>query len=446
MLYPLMAWLLDDMIMDYSFVTGESVSVEVSKGETVYAGGKLISHKGKIQASTSVDKSRISELWKQKNSGKTQPLEGQIKRIARYFLASVLIVSVASGFAWLFIDGSKALFVSISVLIVACPCALALSLPFTVGNASRLLGRNGFYIKDARILPILGKIKSIVFDKTGTITSRDAFDTGEDVEGHDLDLLYSSVSMSGHPKSKVMAENLKKLSPRLLEPSEFSEIPGRGIEARFGEDLVLVGSASFVEESDNSGKVWVKINGKAVCAYDPGSALREGVEKMVHSLEHFDLSILSGDNDKDLELMLKAGFEEDRIWFDHDPVMKKKFIEEQKSKGDLVLMVGDGLNDTGALQASDFGIAVADNIYGYLPKCDAILEGRSVPKLSKILKLGTRINTVLKLCFALSISYNLIGLYFAVTGQLSPLIAAILMPLSSISVVVLTSVLLRRMR
>lgn len=148
--------------------------------------------------------------------------------------------------------------------------------------------------------------------------------------------------------------------------------------------------------------------------------------------------LLSGDNSSQQE-QFSPYFEEGTLRFEQTPQQKLDFIKKLQSNGLQVVMVGDGLNDAGALQKSDFGIALTDDVSSFTPACDAILDGQSLQQLNKLINFAQSSITIIKLSFVLSLMYNVIGLGFAVAGQLSPLVAAILMPLSSISIMLFTT-------
>jgi Cu+-exporting ATPase len=167
--------------------------------------------------------------------------------------------------------------------------------------------------------------------------------------------------------------------------------------------------------------------------------MRQGIEKMIEGLSNYQLHILSGDNEKDKETLIKFFPKNTQMLFNQSPNSKSTYIENLKEKGKHVLMIGDGLNDAGALGKADVGIAVSEDIFRFTPSSDAILDASTLNQLPKFLSISNYAKTVLKTCLSFSISYNLIGLSFAVSGTMTPLVAAILMPISSITVVGLST-------
>ena len=439
---------LESATIDYSFVTGESEEIHVKKDDAIYVGGKIVGRPFRYRTNKQIDKDRLRDIWKADSTKKHNPIEKSIRVFSAYFLKTVLLTALLSATLWMFIDADKALFVGISVLIVACPCALALSLPFTVGNASRLLARSKFYVKDPTQIPILGKITAVVFDKTGTITVK------SDQNGRDLDLpepliseVYSAAALSGHPKSVAIKELLEAYDPALKVVDHFDQVIGKGTETRIGDHTIRIGTRQFAlyDDAENDFTTTVSINRKMLFSYEPQSMVRPDLETTIKQIsESHPVFLLSGDSTRDKNLMHSIGIPPENTHFNQLPEQKQAFIADLKKQGYTVLMIGDGLNDIGALNESDFGIAVSDNIYGFIPQCDAILESEALAKVDNFIRVGKRASKVLKLCFGISVMYNLIGLYFAITGQLSPLIAAVLMPISSVSIVLITRLLMRR--
>ena len=156
--------------------------------------------------------------------------------------------------------------------------------------------------------------------------------------------------------------------------------------------------------------------------------------------QNFELHLLSGDNSKEQEKITKLFPNIKQVFFNQSPQDKIDYINALKTDNKKVLMVGDGLNDAGALQAADAGIAISEDVYAFSPACDGILEASEFSVLDKIILFSQKSLTIVKWSFALSFLYNLVGMYFAVQGKLSPVVAAILMPLSSISIVVFVTI------
>ena len=224
---------------------------------------------------------------------------------------------------------------------------------------------------------------------------------------------------------------------------EFQEHTGKGIEGKYNQHSIKVGSASYVGESKANAlmntSVYVSADEDIKGRFVFKNTYREGISQIFDELSSdLELGILSGDNDGEKEQLQKVLPEKTKMLFDQRPEDKLEYIKNLQEKH-KVLMVGDGLNDAGALAQSDVGLAVSENINVFSPACDGILDASKLQKLPKFIKLSKRSMSVIKMSFLLSLCYNVVGLYFAITGQLQPVIAAILMPLSSISIVVFTT-------
>jgi Cu+-exporting ATPase len=306
-----------------------------------------------------------------------------------------------------------------------------------------MLGRAKFYIKNSTVIERLGEIDTIIFDKTGTIThgARLKFQ-GKKLSPEEEQMIKHLASNSTHPLSKKISEG-RSIKENILV-SEYEEFPGKGIRGYVNGVYLIMGSEYFVTgsktSSAGSSRVFIRINEELKGFYSIENIYRHGILDLVKKLRSgFNVMLLSGDNDAEKE-NLKTVFGEEALHFDQKPEDKSGFIRNLQQKGHKVLMIGDGLNDTGALLHSDVGIAVSDNTNNFSPSCDAILQGNSFVKLYSIISYAKSGKKIIYASFILSILYNIVGLYFAVQGTLSPVIAAILMPVSSISIVLLTTI------
>ena len=305
----------------------------------------------------------------------------------------------------------------------------------------RLLGKKLFYLKNVRVIDRIQRVDEIVFDKTGTITDHKNI-TATMVSGeptaHELYLIKSGVFQSNHPLSKAIFASLD--GDFTTELSAFDELPGQGVIAQIGEDKIRLGSAAFIYDDNNSEKrhsVIVEINGSVCAQFEIKHSLRQGVERLVSTLgKSYSVSILSGDNDREKERLQSFFPEEATMVFNQTPMDKLNYIKSRQEQGHKVLMIGDGLNDAGALMQSDVGIVISEDSNNFTPACDAILGAKSFESLLDYLTFLKDARWIIIGAFGLALLYNVIGLYFAVRGELSPVVAAILMPVSSISVVI----------
>ncbi|MFT5749650.1 MAG: Cu+-exporting ATPase, partial [Ancylomarina sp.] len=437
-----------EALIDYSFVTGESRSVSKPIGDHLFAGGKQVGGAIEMCIEKEVVQSRLTQLWNQSEDKEIyfSKLNSLIDQISKYFTLIVIAIGALAGFYWMLNDTTKAVFAFTSVLIVACPCALALSSPFALGNTMRMLGRLGIYLKGADIVEALSGIDTIVFDKTGTITQADAVSVkydGETLNEEDYNAVKSLVRHSSHVLSTILYDHLRNYEAKKVD--HFKEMVSLGLTGKIEGREVKIGSASFVLDSkaenlSGSTEVYVSIDGNVKGRFILSNQYRTGLNELITSLSStYELHVLSGDNDAEKSNLAKIFPKNSSLLFNQSPKDKLEYIQNLKGGGKNILMIGDGLNDAGALKVSDVGISIADDIYHFSPACDAILESSKFQDLKRFLSISKKGMWVVKLSFLLSFAYNLFGLFFAVQGILSPIVAALLMPISSISVVAFAS-------
>ena len=436
--------------IDYSFVTGESNPIHKQKGDFIYAGGKLLGQRIELKVEKESNRSHLTQLWndikttKKKTSGFLYQ-----NKLSIYFLSILLIIAAISAGVWVFIDLTRVTQIVVAILIVACPCALALSAPFTFGNVMRLLGRKGLYLKNTAVIEKLNTITDIVFDKTGTLTNganQHIEFVGDNLTNPQFDALYCLANSSTHPLSRSIVQYLRSKKIVSNYPIHgFTEISGKGISGSINACAIRIGNAEFTNQKEldsNETSTFILIqNGENISKgrFVFTSELRDGIEDLMHKLSGYNLHVLSGDRDKDKVLLEQIFPKNSRLLFEQTPKNKLDYIDGLKKIGKHVLMVGDGLNDAGALGIADVGIAVSEDVFRFTPSSDAIIEATKLWQLDKLLLLSNFSQTVLKICLAFSLTYNLIGLSFAISGNLTPLIAAILMPISSITVVIIST-------
>lgn len=436
--------------IDYSFVSGENIPLLKRKGELVYAGGKQLGGSLEMEVIRPVEQSYITQLWNNdvfaREKNKDQSF---IHPWSRYFTLVLLLIAGSAALYWEVNDVSRIWPAVTASLIVACPCSLLLSATFTYGNMLRHFGSNQLYLKNASVIESLAGVNTLVFDKTGTLThSADAtvIYEGENLNLEDVSRIYSLVKESVHPLSRILAQELIKVYP--VEPREvqnFKETAGNGIEGIVAGRKIKLGSRRFVKNNYTNypaasvGEVFFSFEGKCRGVFKISNRYRQGIREMIQSFasKKFSLHVLSGDNDAERQNLLSLLGSKTKIRFQQTPQDKLNYVQalQQTDSDTRVLMLGDGLNDAGALRQSNVGIAVCENTSQFTPACDAILDSSRVHLLHRFIRYARSGKKIIAWSFALSILYNIVGLSFAVQGTLSPLIAAILMPASSISIV-----------
>ncbi|WP_055436871.1 heavy metal translocating P-type ATPase [Lacinutrix algicola] len=439
-------------LIDYSFVTGEAEPITKQSGEHLFAGGRQQAGSIEVEVLKPVEQSYLTQLWSNEifNKNNQSSFQSLTDSISRRFTLSLLLIAIIATTVWLFIDVSIALNVFTAVLIVACPCAIALAAPFTLGNLLRIFGRHKLYIKNSSVIEQMSHINMVVFDKTGTLTTSTKNTIsyeGITLTKEEESLLTSTLRASNHPLSRSLYAILDKNNIQTLD--DFKEDVGQGITGVINKQKIKVGSFNYVEKDakikntqiQQRTAIHISKDNEYKGCYVFYNEYRDGVKDVFNSLSKtVNIVILSGDNEGEKEHLKTILPKHATLLFNQKPEDKLNYIKQQQQNGKTVLMIGDGLNDAGALAQSNVGISISENVNIFSPACDGILDASKFKDITSFLSLSRKGVTIIKYAFIFSLVYNLIGLGFAVTGHLKPVVAAILMPLSSISIVVFTTI------
>ncbi len=449
--------------VDYSFVTGEAEPVSCRAGDRLYAGGRAVGGSLEVEIVKPVSQSYLTSLWNHATFAKDHrdPRDTLTNRYSRRFTPAVVGIALAALAGWLLVgEGTRALKAFTAVLIVACPCALALAAPFSLGTAHRLLGRRGFFLKNPQVVERLARLDTVVLDKTGTLTlaggggvqwlGRDAVELAPAERA----AVRALAAQSTHPYAVRLRQFLETDpadgqgddgSPPAVEAVE--EIPGGGLRGRVAGREYRLGSRAWligegVEAPDlelpAGSAVHLAVAGEHRGAFVLSGAVRPGVAELIAELRPLArLCLLSGDNDKERGLFAAVFGPEAELRFNQSPLDKLEFVAGLRAAGRRVMMVGDGLNDAGALREADVGVAVVEEVGTFAPASDLIAAATELPRLGRVVQFARRVERVVKLNFVVSALYNVVGVNIAAAGVLSPVICAILMPLSSATVVTL---------
>ncbi|MDX1315762.1 MAG: HAD-IC family P-type ATPase, partial [Eudoraea sp.] len=315
-----------------------------------------------------------------------------------------------------------------------------------LGNLLRIFGNRKFYLKDTDAIEQLAKVDTAIFDKTGTLTKSNKEQVSYEgivLSEEEKSLLVNTLRASNHPLSRSLYNLLSDHD--IITLDEYEEIQGKGVSAKADDQHIKIGSAAFVgkNQEEDTGKtvVHVSTNETYKGCFVFRNEYREGMSELFRELaKRMDVAVLSGDNEGERSRLQQLLPKLTPLFFNQKPEEKLEFVKSLQEQGKKVMMVGDGLNDAGALAQSEVGIALSENVNVFSPACDGILDAAKFEELDSYIKASQKAMGIIKWSFVFSFIYNVAGLYFAVTGQLEPVIAAILMPLSSISVVGFTTV------
>lgn len=431
--------------VDYSFITGESAPVYLKQHSEVLAGVKWLSAPAYFRVKKLFSQHKFIDFWKNNHSKKDLNHHTHIDLKGKIFLYAMIVIATSiSGYWVLESSFSYGVYIFTCLMVAACPCVLAISTPVVNGMITRWFSKFGLFLKDARSIYELSQIDTIVFDKTGTLSKSQSGTVeyqGVELDANQKIWLKSALKSSTHPYSQIIYKNILAEE---LQITSFKEMLGQGIQVEVNNNLVRVGKISFVKRLDyivshlqhEGSQVWVSINNQVLGCFTIHSEWRENIDHLKEDLasNHLAVHVLSGDNEKDAEKLNQIFEGKARLNFNQTPESKHDYIEKLQSSNHNVLMVGDGLNDALALKKSNFSISVIENGSRFFPACDGVVKAENFKLIGKFITLSKKANLVINCCFYFSVFYNVVGIYLAANGYLTPLKAAILMPLNSLTV------------
>jgi Cu+-exporting ATPase len=438
-----------EALIDNSFITGESRLISKKNGDILCAGGRQKGGIIKIEVIKTVEQSQLTSLWSNKAFKKSGLyLDTIVNNCSYYFTICILTIALFTSIYWYYVN-KQHLFQSVcAVLIVACPCALAISTPFTLGNIISIFARKGFYIRDIHSIERIAKIDVLVFDKTGTLTENKGnkihFFKGRKIKKNHINALKILFKNSKHPLSIELFNYLNyNCQYPMQNIRNFKEFPGFGLQAIINGSFYKAGSSIYLDipklPISNRTQVFISKNGKFLGFFAFKHRYRSFLNALFKKLTYYKISILSGDNNSDRFYLKSFLPKNSDVFFCQTPKQKLNYIYDLQQKGKKVMMFGDGLNDAGAIKQSDVGVSVYDG-NNFFPECDVFIKAKEINNIYILLKFSNFGVKMVKLACFISVLYNIIGLYFAVSGRLQPVVASILMPVSSISVVLFSSV------
>lgn len=447
--------------VDESLLTGESEPRRVSVGETVSAGTINLSANLRVRAVNTGQSTRLAQLVREMElaSARRAPVVLLADRLSARFVAVALSLAVVTFMVWWSAGVGVAIDRAVSLLIVTCPCALGLATPLAAGAALGKAAKQGLLVKGMNFLELMATPGLVVFDKTGTLTAGKLSLVDAENLSNVGALVRAVEACSAHPIAKALVAALSddtKYSTQQLVVADVNETLGRGIEATVvGPDQIAhhvqIGSKSYVERCGVStdterstgllaqglSPVYIVVDGNLQAILGIGDPLREDTRSTLEALHRkgFRLAVLSGDRRQVVEHVvqrLQVPFE--FVLSERSPEQKLAFVEQQAQLGP-VFMVGDGVNDAAALRAARVGIAVCGGAEASLAAADVFSTQPGLRPVLQLVEGAQRTMRVIHRNLTLSLGYNLIATTLAVSGLINPLIAAILMPLSSLTVV-----------
>ncbi len=439
--------------IDYSFVTGESLPQSREMGELLYAGGKQTGGNIEILVIREVAQTYLASLWnRQEFKSEKKQVHPFTDTISRYFTWVVFAIAILTALYWWRHDAARIWPAVTAIFIIACPCALLLAASFSQGSLLAVFSRAGCYLRSADTILSLADTTHVVFDKTGTLTDSATLDLeyrGRPLTERQMRQLATVAACSQHPVSRVLFARLRDMhAGGVSEVVAFREVPGEGIAALVEGELVKIGSDQFIhkkeiptEKDNRKSSLHIAFDSDTPGYFDLKHRYRSTVPEMIGSLQQgHRLSLLSGDGDAEAPALRQWFGANASLYFRQSPGDKLDYIRRLQEQGEKVLMIGDGLNDAGAFRQSDTAIALTEGHNNFTPASDAILQAGALEHLPAIIALSRFNRRLIYFSFVFSLVYNIVGLYFAVQGKLSPLVAAILMPASTLSIFLITYV------
>lgn len=427
--------------LDRSFLTGETLPVAAHPNDAVSAGEINLTGPLTIQA-TAVGRDtslhRMADLVAIAESGRSR-YTSLADKAAKLYAPGVHILSALSFVGWYLWSGDVrvALNIAAAVLIITCPCALGLAVPAVTTAASGRLFRKGLLIKHETALERLAEVDCAVFDKTGTLTAGAPVLTNlSGVETRDISVALGLAEASAHPLSKSLVQTAKEAGHKPADVTDIREVPGYGTQGQWNGQTVRLGRSSWVDAQDDQGTAaWLRVGADEPVAFTFEDQLREGAKDLITDLTNAWIPVLLMSGDTELAVSSVAKQLGLSDWHSGClPQDKANHIIALREKGQKVLMVGDGLNDTAALSAAHVSISPASALDAARVASDVVLLGNDLRPIADALVTARSATKRIRENFRIATIYNLVAVPLAVAGLATPLIAALAMSTSSLTV------------
>jgi len=436
---------------DESSLSGESLPVEKQTGDAIYSGtintGQVIRYTAtKNYANSTLN--NIVTLLEDALASKPE-IEDTTNEVSKYFSVTILLLAMATfvGWYWLTADFEKALIVSISVVVIACPCALALATPIASLIGISWAAQKGLLFKEAKFIETFAKADIVVLDKTGTITQGklSVKNITHRISNEHLPLLYALSDGSNHPVSLAVKKYLKSEYSDIenIELENIEQVQGKGLKALYDGSLLLGGNSRLLQENnidvhlDSDYTVYhFALDGKIIASFELEDGLKEGAKELISYLKRINLDVVmaTGDHKKVASRVAQSvGIKHFKA--ELSPIDKAAYITLLKEEDKKVVMVGDGINDALALSKSDVAISMGNGADVALAVSDVVILNNSLQAIEDSFVISRRTFKFIKQNLALSLIYNVITIPIAMAGFIIPLVAALSMSLSSLLVV-----------
>jgi len=451
--------------IDESMLTGEPKPKLKNPGDEVFCGTQNLYGNIICKVTRTGGDTILSQIIKtvENIQSSRPPVQALTERIVELFVPSILSLSIITGIGWLIYKASltTAVMNSISVLVIACPCALGLATPLAILTGTTRSASRGVIIKNSEAIERLKKIDTVIFDKTGTLTEGRtklvSFKTVDIKKSEALKLAFSLEILSGHTIGEAIIEHAGPLKP--YEVSEFKIIPGRGVKGKIGGRIILFGNKQFIEsgrqkikdtltpelltwikteEEKGNTAIYLSIDHEVKGIFIISDRVRKEANEAIKMLKEdgYKVRMMTGDNfSSAINIGRDTGIPEGDIMAEMTPLTKAEVIKEMQDHGVHVVMVGDGINDAPALSQAEVGISMGRATDIALESSDIVLMRDDLRLVPEVIKLSKRIYKIIRQNIFWAFIYNSIALPVAVMGVLHPIVAAISMTLSSLSVV-----------
>jgi len=435
---------------DESSLTGESNPVYKYAGMSVVSGTTSIDADVHFLATKDFKHSTLSNIVSLLESAinKKPKIQQMANRLSEYFSSVILFLALATFLGWWLWPNSfeTSFMVAVSVIIIACPCALALATPVATLVGLSISASRGILFKEAAGLETMAAVDTLVLDKTGTIT----IGKPEVVEEHiykefDKSMLYSLVKSSKHPISKGVSEYIKEQNDKIEEIlfDEYTQVPAKGIEAKHNNTTLLGGNLKFIKERGvdtdldiEQTAVYFVVNNELAAVYELKDKIKDGIEELISNMhrQKIEVVLLSGDHGNITKSIAdEVGIK--KFFYEQTPQDKAEYIKNIHDEGKKVVMVGDGVNDILALASADIAIAMGSGSDIAVEVGDVVLLDDSLRSLNDAFKISNTTFGLIKQNLLISLIYNAVTIPLAMAGYIIPLFAAISMSFSSLLVV-----------